>query len=167
LRHEAATTASACRRLALLQDEGRRHAFGFDARCRILRLTRLDDDFADVDDSWELADAIEEQPEIVIRAFSANLERKRGVERLLPRILRCEALNIEAGLRSQTLDAAEYVRHVLLLRQYGAEILEAPFEFRHFRLELGQASRGRHALRDVGPERRQPRLTCVNVGLHF
>src|SRR6476646_902783 len=63
----AAAAASTGRRsLAFLQHERRRRVFRVDRRRRILSRLRLDRDVADVDDARELADAIEEQPQVVV-----------------------------------------------------------------------------------------------------
>ena len=99
------------------------------SRSRSCGCRGLDGDVADVDDPRELADAIEEQPEVVIRPFGPQLERQRRVHRLLRRLLRREPLNGEARLRRQSLNPAQDVGDVLLLRQHRAQILEPPFEF--------------------------------------
>src|SRR3954447_9874187 len=128
LGHDAATAATRCRSLAFLQNERGRDAFRFDARRGILRLTRLDRDLADVDDPRELADPIEEQTKVVVRALGAQLERQRGVHRLLLWFLRREALNRQARLRGQSLNTAQDVGDVFLLRENRAQILEPPLE---------------------------------------
>ena len=109
----------------------------------------LDGDVADVDDSRKLADAIEEEPEVVVRAFGLQLVRQLRVERFLLRRLRREALNRQVRLRRQPLDPAQDVGDVLLLRQHRAQVLEPLLELGDLRLELRQPARGRDALVDV------------------
>src|SRR3982751_4159210 len=97
---------------------------------------RLDRDLAHVDDPRELADPIEEQPKVVVRALGAQLERQRRVHRFLFWFLRREALNRQARLRGQSLNAPQDVCDVFLLWQNRTQILEAPLEFGDVRLEL-------------------------------
>src|SRR5262249_16634637 len=149
-RHYAAAAALAARAaLAFLEHEGRRGALGDDGRAGLRVRFGLDGDVADVDDPGELADAIEEVAEIVIRAFGLQLERQVGVERLLLLVLRREAADREVRLGRQPLDAAEDVGDVLFLRQDRSQALQLALELGDLRLELGQPPRRGDALGDV------------------
>jgi hypothetical protein len=164
LGHDLPTAAaSGC----LLQDERRRQTLGNNRGVWFDRLPRLDVDRAHVDDPRELADAIEEETEVVVGAFRLQPVRNLRVERLLYDRRRSEALNRQIRLRGETVDAPQDVRDVLLLRQSLLQILETLLELRDLRFELRQAPRRIDAARDVGPKRGQPRLAELDIALHL
>ncbi len=83
----------------------------------------LDGDVADVDDSRELADAVEEGAEVVDTCpRPAACNGSFRIQRLLHSVLRREALDRQVRLRRQALDAAQDVGDVLLLRQHGLRL---------------------------------------------
>src|SRR5690606_18338867 len=153
-------------RLALLQHERRGQILGDDRRVRLRIAVGLDGDFAHVDDPVELADPVEKEPEVVIRAFGLDLVRQFRIERLLLRRLRREALNREVRLRREALYPPEDLGDVLLFGQHRLEALEPGLQLVDLGLKLGQPARGREAARDVAPQAGEPALPDLDVGLH-
>ena len=143
----------------LLQHERRRHALGDDRGVRLGRRLRVDRDVADVDDPRELADAIEEQPEVVERAL---------------RPAACTAISAYSGcciggcgvkrwiVRFDCV-ASPWTRRRMSATSFSsgstcAQVLEPLLELGRPAPGTRQPARGRDAAGDVGAQRRQPRL---------
>ena len=116
---------------------------------------------ADVDDARELADAVEEDRQVVIRALELERDRPLGVQLLGDDRRRLEALDRQVRLRRHRLHAAQQIGGVLLLRQHRLQVVEPAFELVDLRAELRQLLRGAQALGDVGAQRPQLRLRAA------
>ena len=90
----------------------------------------------------ELADSIEEGPEVVIRALELQRDRPLSVD--LPGVdgLGAEPANRQARLQREGVDPAQQIGGVLLFRKDRLETLEPRFELRDLATELVQLSRG-------------------------
>ena len=98
---------------ASTQHERRRRARDVMRRVRrVAGVLRRISQGADVDDARELADAIEEQPEVVIAAFELQADRPLGVHVLGGDRLRPEAAHLQVRLRRQRLHAAQQIADV-------------------------------------------------------
>src|SRR5262245_46723642 len=92
-----------------------------DRRARLRFFLALDSHAADVDDSRKLADAVEEQPQVVISAIELQRDRPLGMGLLRHDRRRLEALDLQIRFRGECLQAAQQIADILFLRQHGAQ----------------------------------------------
>ena len=118
----------------------------------------LDVEAADVDDARELADAVEEDRQVVIGAVELERDRPLGVQLLGDDRRRLEALDRQVRLRRHRLHPAQQVGRVLLFGQHRPQVVEPSFELVDLRAELRQLLRRRLALGDVAAQRLELRL---------